>query len=81
MAAISKRISLTTSECDPTFQLEVGSHATPKTISQNYFFSLPYTLYQRIELLPVTKCPMGPNLHISKMAAMHTDKMLIAIAQ
>ena len=30
-------------------------------------------------MLPVTKCPMGPDLHISKMAAIHTTKMLIAI--
>ena len=30
-------------------------------------------------MLPVTKYPMGPDLHISKMAAIHTTKMLIAI--
>ena len=78
MAAISKRISLTTSECDATFQPEVGSHATPKTIFHNYFFSFLCTFYQRTDMLPVTKCPMGPNLHISKIATIHTAKMLIA---
>ena len=30
-------------------------------------------------MLPGTKCPMGPNLHISKMAAVHSAQMLIAI--
>ena len=37
MAAISKRLSLTISECDATSQPEVGSHATIKTIFQNVF--------------------------------------------
>ena len=42
MAAISKRISLTTSECDATSQpAEVGSHATHKTIYKNDFLKLP----------------------------------------
>ena len=81
MTAIPKRVSLTTSECDETFQPEVGSHATPKTIFQNYIFSFPCTFHKKIEMLPVTKCPMEPNLHISKMAAIHTAKMLIAIIQ
>ena len=38
MAAITKRISLTPSECDAaSLPGEVGSHATPKTIFQNDF--------------------------------------------
>ena len=80
MTAIIKRISLTTSECDAASLLgEVVSHVTPKTIFQNIFFSFPWIFYLRIELLPVIKCTMRPNLHISKMAAVRTAKMLIAI--
>ena len=53
----------------------------PLKLYSRMIFSFPWIFHQKIEMLPVEKCPMGPNLHISKMATIHTAKMLIAITQ
>ena len=56
MAAITKRISLMTSECDAiSLSGGVGSHATLKTIFQNDFLAYLGHFIKRIEMLPVKK--------------------------
>ena len=49
------------SECDATSLPEVGPHATPYNYIPKGVFSFPWISYDMIEVLPVTKCPMGSN--------------------
>ena len=62
MAAMTKQISLTASECDATsLPGEVGSHATLQTYIPEWFFSFSWIFHQKIEMLPLKKVRHSPN--------------------